>query len=206
MGDWDRAYRTMDKSFELRQLAVFKRMVEKGLIYRQHKPVYWSPSSRTALAESELEYMNDHRSTAAYVAFPLVERPPRFRNSNLFDNTCVVIWTTTPWTLPANRAIAVNEDLFYCIAEVTNPAGKTQKLIIEESCLEDFCAKTENGVSHLLANSISGAQLVGAKYGNPLQRGFAQPIVHAGFVTSTSGTGLVHMAPGHGMEDYEVCR
>ena len=92
-----------------------------GLIYRQHKPVYWSPSSGTALAEAELEYEDDHLSTAAFVAYPLVERPSRYHKIRLWDNVSAVIWTTTPWTLPANQAIAVNPELFYNVIEVTYP-------------------------------------------------------------------------------------
>jgi isoleucyl-tRNA synthetase len=90
-----------------------------GLIYRHYKPVYWSPSSRTALAESELEYDDNHQSTAAFVAFPLTGRPQRYRQIRTWDSVYAVIWTTTPWTLPANQAIAVNSNLFYAVVKVT---------------------------------------------------------------------------------------
>ncbi|KAF2102372.1 isoleucyl-tRNA synthetase [Rhizodiscina lignyota] len=206
MGDWESPYKTMDRDFVLRQLEVFKAMLEKGLIYRQYKPVYWSPSSGTALAEAELEYEDDHRSTAAFVAFPLMERAPALRRTPLWSNVYAVIWTTTPWTLPANMAIALNSGLFYQVIEVTHSSGRVQKLLVEESRVKHLIEHLDDVQTvTVLIYSISGQIILGTKYHNPLVPGSIQEIVHADFVTSSSGTGLVHLAPGHGMEDYDVC-
>ncbi|CAG8795482.1 18341_t:CDS:2, partial [Racocetra persica] len=120
MGDWDNPYKTLDKEYEVRQLKLFHEMVKKdissnvGYIYRQNKPVYWSPSSRTALAEAELEYQNDHKSRSVYVKFPLVKSSLNLPNFNDAD-VYIMIWTTTPWTLPANRAVAINSQTEYSI-------------------------------------------------------------------------------------------
>jgi isoleucyl-tRNA synthetase len=126
MGDWDNAYKTMEKGFEIRQLEVFKTMFEKGLIYRQNKPVHWSPSSKTALAEAELEYDEGHKSLAAFVRFP-VRVSEGLGSGALKDvegEVNVVVWTTTPWTLPANSAIAVHKDMEYCIVRDSNGSGE----------------------------------------------------------------------------------
>ena len=110
MADWDRSYKTMDKHYEILQLEVFCDMVQRGLIYRRFKPVYWSPSSGTALAEAELEYNEKHVSKAAFIKFAL-------REEVLGQKVSVAIWTTTPWTIPANKAIAVGEKMEYAIIE-----------------------------------------------------------------------------------------
>ncbi|KAF2089144.1 isoleucyl-tRNA synthetase [Saccharata proteae CBS 121410] len=205
MGDWDNAYTTMAKDFEMRQLAIWKEMVVKGLVYRQYKPVYWSPSSATALAEAELEYRDDHKSTSVYVGFPVREVSEILAALPGVDknNLSAVIFTTTPWTLPANKAIAVHTDMDYCV--VRGDSG--DQLLIAESRLEAL--RTLFGRElHVVTKSISGSLLVGSKYSNPLhgEDALAQPIVHADFVSDATGSGLVHMAPGHGMDDYNVCR
>lgn len=199
----------MDKGYELRQLRLFQKMVSRGLIYRKYKPVYWSPSSGTALAEAELEYKDDHTSFAAYVKFRIVNEYHNWRReldlstemvpSNLF----ALIWTTTPWTLPANRAIAVHDDLDYCIVRVGDDA-----FIVAEDCLyrvERLCFKADD---YKVLRTVKGSQLRKLAYLNVLRgKGatVAQPIIHADFVSPDSGSGLVHLAPGHGFEDYEVC-
>lgn len=184
--------------------------VLSGLIYRKNKPVYWSPSSGTALAEAELEYMDDHRSTAAFVAFPILTMAaPALIKRKIFDDVSLVIWTTTPWTLPANRAVAVNEKLFYVVLECSFNENQTQRFLVEDSRVEYFKnhlkARFTDVTATVVIQMVSGASLIGATYGNPLIPGRPLPVVHADFVSSTSGTGVVHMAPGHGMEDYEVC-
>ncbi|KAK6820473.1 hypothetical protein PG987_014873 [Apiospora arundinis] len=124
MGDWDRRWTTMDAAYEIRQLRLFQKMVKKGLVYRRYKPVYWSPSSKSALAEAELEYKEDHVSNSAWVRFPIDEswrtHSPLASLADAVPPTTrlyAVIWTTTPWTLPANQAIAVHDDLEYAIVE-----------------------------------------------------------------------------------------
>ena len=203
MADWDNAWKTMDKGFEIKQLEVFKEMVKKGLIYRRFKPVYWSPSSRTALAEAELEYRDDHVSTAAYVKYPMCTAPEKLRNRLLFDMKTVsaVIWTTTPWTLPANRAIGFHKDIEYIVAE----SAVHGRLLFAASRLPELEHQLEEALSTII--TIDGEELLGATYDSPVfdTNSSARPFLHASFVSETSGSGLVHLAPGHGMDDYELC-
>jgi isoleucyl-tRNA synthetase len=205
MADWTSAWKTMDKSFEIAQLGVFQKMVKKGLIFRRYKPVYWSPSSRTALAEAELEYKDDHESQAAYVRFPLATVPQALSEQlgmEKGERLEAVIWTTTPWTLPANRAIAVNSGLEYAAVK-----DGSSYLLVESSRLAKlpklFLGDSDNEV----VIGISGSEIEGAQYFNPLRgkEGELQPVIHADFVSAESGSGLVHLAPGHGMDDYDVC-
>ncbi|KAH7327028.1 tRNA synthetases class I-domain-containing protein [Rhexocercosporidium sp. MPI-PUGE-AT-0058] len=208
MADWDKAWKTMDKTFEIKQLGVFQEMVKKGLIFRRYKPVYWSPSSRTALAEAELEYKDDHVSTAAYVKFPLTSIPKALKAKLPEDieksNVSAVIWTTTPWTLPANRAIAVHSELEYSIVR----SGISDLLVIASSRLSQIASLLFGEDPYeVVVNSILGKELEGSHYINVLRGRDSepQPIIHADFVSAESGSGLVHCAPGHGMDDYEVC-
>ncbi|MCJ1379872.1 isoleucine-tRNA ligase [Xylographa soralifera] len=206
MADWANAWKTMDKSFEICQLKVFRMMVEKNLIYRQFKPVYWSPSSHTALAEAELEYNPDHVSTAAFVKFPLMQLPEALQQRVGTDGTQIsaVIWTTTPWTLPANKAIAVHEEMNYVVVKSQIHGllllAASRVADIEGSCNETFCTP--------LYGVIRGADLVGATYRHPIydEQSQYQQVVHADFVSAESGSGLVHIAPGHGMDDYKLCQ
>ncbi|KAK2623698.1 hypothetical protein QTJ16_006879 [Diplocarpon rosae] len=204
MADWDNAWRTMDKTFEIKQLGVFQEMVKRGLIFRRYKPVYWSPSSWTALAEAELEYKEDHVSTAAYVKFPLVSMPDALEAKlPKGARLSAVIWTTTPWTLPANRAIAVHSKLEYSILKTGS-----ELLLIASSRLPQLVPSLfgENTVEVLLKD-ILGGELEGSQYINVLRgkNSEPQPVIHADFVSADSGSGLVHLAPGHGMDDYEAC-
>lgn len=194
MSDWDAHWETMQKDFEVRQLDVFKAMVDKGLIYRQRKPVYWSPSSRTALAEAELEYKDDHISTAAYVKFPL--NNPSFTSSPVY----ALIWTTTPWTLPANQAIALNTSMEYSLVSTQHGllVLARARLDILTEVLGDFTVVQDLvPVNELLALSYNGLPEFGLQATN-------RPFIAADFVSAESGTGLVHCAPGHGMEDYQA--
>ena len=192
MADWQNHWKTMDRSFEIRQLEVFQAMVNEGLIYRRHKPVFWSPSSGTALAEAELEYKEDHISTAAYVKFEVAK----------FDDSgplYALIWTTTPWTLPANQAIAIHNDLQYVIVR----SATHGRLIVAQSRVDalrevigqELVHERDVETSELLKHTYSGLRAF---------RPFSEnrPLIHADFVSAESGTGLVHCAPGHGMEDY----
>jgi isoleucyl-tRNA synthetase len=206
MGDWDNAYKTMERGFEIRQLEVFKTMFEKGLIYRQNKPVHWSPSSRTALAEAELEYDEGHKSLAAFVRFP-VQLSEELRNGALKDvagEVNVVIWTTTPWTLPANSAVAVHKDMEYCLVKDSDGSGELT--LVAATRVAEYAAVLERELS-VVVSGLRGSDLAGKlQYENPFQKARGlQPVIHADFVTDSSGTGLVHLAAGHGMDDYHVC-
>ncbi|KAF2972372.1 hypothetical protein GQX73_g1147 [Xylaria multiplex] len=214
MGDWGQRWTTMDTAYEMRQLRLFQKMVKKGLIYLKFKPVYWSPSSQTALAEAELEYKDDHISHAAWIRFPVTDDwrlLPQFEalRDEIKGNLYVAIWTTTPWTLPANRAIALHRDLKYCVVR-----DGADGLLVAETRLDtlwQILAKTDNTrlepEQGKFCGGFEGSQLQDLKYTNRLRGNDApaQPIIHADFVSASSGTGLVHMAPGHGFDDYEVC-
>ncbi|KAH8669632.1 tRNA synthetases class I-domain-containing protein [Tricladium varicosporioides] len=206
MGDWNSAWRTLDKDFELKQLRVFQEMAKKGLIFRRYKPVYWSPSSKTALAEAELEYKDDHLSTAAYVKFPIIKLPESLGDWEVLhslENISAVIWTTTPWTLPANRAIAVHSELEYSVVRVG-----VEHLIIAKSRLSQLTGQLFSKQNvEIVVETVPGRILLEAQYHNILRGRSSKPqlIIHADFVSAESGSGLVHLAPGHGMDDYEVC-
>ncbi|RKF76072.1 Isoleucine--tRNA ligase [Golovinomyces cichoracearum] len=202
MADWDQSWKTMDKAYEIEQLKIFQNMTQNGLISRRYKPVYWSPSSQTALAEAELDYKSDHISTAAYVKFLITTIPKNLRKIIPIDgNLSAVIWTTTPWTLPANRAIAINSELEYSIVR-----HNSELLLIAKVRVEEVIKLLSKG-EHLdiVIDSILGCDLEGAQYKNLFSASDSCPIIHADFVSADAGSGLVHIAPGHGYDDYEVC-
>ena len=202
MADWANAWKTMDKTFEVRQLKVFKQMLAKGLIYRRFKPVYWSPSSKTALAEAELEYRSDHESLTAFVKYPILSVPfgRDAALQNALTGASLAIWTTTPWTLPANRAIAVHPDLEYAIVE----ASSTGRIVVATSRVHDVEEKLGVSMRAYSTIKIRGSDLVGIKYVQFFDKTSPQAVLRADFVSADSGTGLVHIAPGHGMDDYKL--
>jgi isoleucyl-tRNA synthetase len=173
----------MDASYEADQLLVFASLVERGLVARQLQPVYWSPSSKSALAEAELEYA-DADCLAAYVAFDTVSD----RDGPSHDR--LLIWTTTPWTLPANQAIAVNPAINYCRAK--DQDGRP--FIIAVNC----CSK----LNFTFIESIAIEDLLAVKYRQPFT-GSVGSVVAGGFVDKETGTGLVHIAPAYGQDDFE---
>lgn len=201
--DPDERYATLDKSFETAQLKVFARMVEKGMIYRGEKPVYWSPSSRTALAEAELEYRDDHVSYSAYIAYPLTSDSCKTLIQDNQRNISLLIWTTTPWTLPANRAIAVNQNLEYSIVRIM---GQEQLLVICSSLVDNFVSRLGADQSATVLQTLPGSTLISLKYSDIFNFSTTRAVLSADYVSSDSGTGLVHTAPGHGLEDYLLCR
>ncbi|KAK3299932.1 tRNA synthetases class I-domain-containing protein [Chaetomium fimeti] len=203
MGDWDAHWTTMDMAYEIRQLRLFRQMARRGLVYRKYKPVYWSPSSGTALAEAELEYNDAHVSTAAFVRFRVVSGYHEMPGlEDISGNLYAVIWTTTPWTLPANQAIAINEELQYHVVRAGADA-----YLVAENCLERV-AKLLGEETPEFLGTFSGSQLTQLRYINRLrgESAEAQPFMHGSFVTDGSGSGLVHCAPGHGFDDYLACR
>ncbi|KAI1315672.1 hypothetical protein EDD11_000446 [Mortierella claussenii] len=215
MGEFDNGYLTMDKDFETRQLKVFYEMMNKGLIYRANKPVYWSPSSQTALAESELEYKDDHKSRSAWVAFEL-DQPSKALSEVLPKDASLeaVVWTTTPWTLPANKCVAVHPKLNYTLFRATNSSNPNKIYLaatdrMEEMKMRFSTAPIEGGaaapeVALEPIGQIMGQDLAGTTYKHPLTAE-ALPFITADYVTADSGSGLVHTAPGHGMDDYKAC-
>ncbi len=202
LGDWQHPYLTMNPGYEATIIREFGKFVERGGVYKGLKPVLWCTVDQTALAEAEVEY-EDHISPSIYVKFPLVTSPTVL--SKTFPGisfpvgiklVSVVIWTTTPWTLPANQAVCLHGDIDYAFVQVGD-----EVLIVAEKLVD----------SVMKACRIEGARVVGVKKGRegfegletqrPLTTGLS-PILLGDFVTLDQGTGCVHIAPGHGMEDY----
>jgi len=188
--DWENPYLTMAPNYEADILRVFAKLVDKDRVYLSKKPVQWSYGARTALAEAEVEYQ-DKTSTAVYVPFQLL--------GGDFADYSIVIWTTTPWTLPANLGIAVHERFVY-VAATFEKDGVSKKLIIARDLLEAFAAKT-GWVATGEQSELTGKDLEGLTAQHPFLPRTAK-IIFGGFVTAETGTGAVHIAPGHGADDY----
>jgi isoleucyl-tRNA synthetase len=195
-GDWERPYRTMDPAYEAQEIRELGKIVESGALYRKKKPVYWCASCVTALAEAEVEY-EDHTSASIYVKFPVRDDGGKL---GPVADLCFVIWTTTPWTLPANQAIAVHPKFVYRL--VKTPKGAlilNQELVLPVMQALGF----ESHDYEITEGAWTGAELEGIVCGHPwIERDCK--IILGEFVTQDQGTGAVHIAPGHGQEDYEV--
>lgn len=193
MGDWDNPYVTLDPKFEAEQIKLFAEMAEKGFIYRGLKTVYWSYGAETALADAEVEYKDDHQSSAIYVAFKVTET----KKAEL-ENASMVIWTTTPWTIPGNLAICLGEKIEYVLVQME--CGK-QIVIAKE--LKANIEKDLKQELKIVGESFLGKELEGTLAIHPLFDR-ESPIIFGDHVTTDAGTGSVHTAPGHGQEDFEV--
>jgi isoleucyl-tRNA synthetase len=203
LGDWEHPYLTMNPAFEAAIIREFGQFVERGGVYKGLKPVLWCTQDQTALAEAEVEY-EDHTSPSIYVRFPLVNPPSVLGGASLLNfafpaevNTVsIVIWTTTPWTLPANQAICLHPDIDYAFVQVGN-----EVLIIAEKLVDSVtkACKLEN--VRVLGVKKGGEGFEGLETQRPLTTGLS-PVLLGDFVTLDQGTGCVHIAPGHGMEDY----
>ncbi|PMB29288.1 isoleucine--tRNA ligase [Fischerella thermalis BR2B] len=205
-GDWEHPYLTLTPEYEAAQIGVFGQMVLKGYIYRGLKPVHWSPSSKTALAEAELEYPEGHTSRSIYAAFPVTSLAEAVKPalSEFLPNLGVAIWTTTPWTIPGNLAVALNPELNYAVVEVTS-SGKGlgfKYLIVAADLVERLSATLETPLS--VKATVKGKDLEHSTYRHPLYDRESPIVIGGDYVTTESGTGLVHTAPGHGQEDYIV--
>ena len=207
-GDWDNPYLTLKPEYEAAQIGVFGQMFLKGYIYRGLKPVHWSPSSKTALAEAELEYPEGHTSRSIYAAFPITGLPEAVKPllAEYQSDLGVAIWTTTPWTIPANLAVAVNADLNYAVVEVSRPEAEAQSnfkyLIVAADLIEGLSATL--GVELTLKATFKGKDLEHTTYRHSLFDRESSIVIGGDYITTESGTGLVHTAPGHGQEDYIV--
>ena len=187
LGDWDNPYLTLAKEYEAEELRLFADIVEQGFVYRGKKPVYWSIPCRTALAEAEVEY-KDHVSQSVYVKFPLVGHP----------GTSVVIWTTTPWTLPANLAVAYNSTFSYSLVQV----GEEQYIV--SALLLPAVAEKCGWQDYQIVRSLDGGHLSQVEYQHPFCNRTGKFFAGDSFVDNVTGTGFVHCAPGHGLEDYHL--
>ncbi|MDJ0901690.1 MAG: isoleucine--tRNA ligase [Xenococcus sp. MO_188.B8] len=195
-GDWEHPYLTLTPEYEAAQIAVFGEMALKGYIYRGMKPVHWSPSSRTALAEAELEYPEGHTSPSIYAAFPVSSLTEKAQELEPYlPNLAVAIWTTTPWTIPGNLAVAVNGDLEYAVVDAS---GKY--VIVAKDLVEQLSATFETDLK--IKTTVPGKTLEGITYHHPLFDRDSKVVIGGDYITTESGTGLVHTAPGHGQEDY----
>jgi len=215
IGDFDNPYLTLQPTFEAAQIGVFGDMFQKGHIFRGRKPVHWSPSSRTALAEAELEYPEGHVSKSIYVAFEVNEASEALKP--YMEDLKVAIWTTTPWTMPANLAVAVNPQLSYSIVE----HEQTGKLLVASDLVptlekkllsspspsqeeKDESTPPPKSPSFSILATLQGEELLGTTYQHPLYKRTSPILAGGDYITTESGTGLVHTAPGHGQEDYQT--
>ncbi|GEN44837.1 isoleucine--tRNA ligase [Alkalibacillus haloalkaliphilus] len=190
-GDWENPYITLEPAFEAQQIKVFGDMAKRGYIYKGKKPVYWSPSSESALAEAEIEYQ-DKRSPSIYVAFDVKET-----NGVLEGDEKFVIWTTTPWTIPANLAIALHPEVTYAV--VSTEQGK---FIVAEDLLGEVSEKT-GWENPSIVKTYKGEELERVVAQHPLYDRDSLVIL-GDHVTTESGTGCVHTAPGHGEDDFWI--
>lgn len=192
-GDWDHPYLTLDPAYETAILRAFAIFVEKELVYESLKPVFWSTGAQTALAEAEVEYQ-DREDTAVYVKFPIV-------TGAFAGKASIVIWTTTPWTLPANLAIAVDAKEPY-VSQRFERDGVSETLVLAAKLVPGFIAAT-GFVGGDIVESFPGSKLEGVMAQHPFLSRQSRVLV-ADFVTMDTGTGLVHIAPGHGEDDYAL--
>ena len=193
LGDWENPYITLKPEFEAAQIRVFGKMAEKDYIYKGAKPIYWSPSSESSLAEAEIEYQ-DVRSASIYIAFKAIDTKGLLPNDSEF-----VIWTTTPWTIPSNQGIFTHPDYDYVLVGVND-----RKFVVASELLNTVAEKLawEN---YEVLQTVKGSDLDGMVAKHPFYDRDAL-VMNADYVTLDSGTGLVHVAPGHGEDDYVYSR
>ena len=198
LGDWEHPYLTMDQHYEAEELRIFADFIEKGFIYRGTMPLHWCPHCRTALAMAEIEY-KDKESPSLWLRVPLKEDPKGVLGS-LAQGLYLAVWTTTPWTLVANRAYAFHPDATYAVVE-----AQGTRYLLAEALLERTVQTLGWGTPRVLAR-FKGAELEGLIFAHPLFPEQNSPAILADFVTLEEGTGVVHIAPGHGKEDFDISK
>ncbi|CUM64089.1 uncharacterized protein PRCAT00001678001 [Priceomyces carsonii] len=209
MTNFDDPYITMSRNYEIQQLRVFQKLIENGLLSRQLKPVWWGCETKTALAEAELEYNDKHNSIAIYVKFPV-------SSENLLDkihlkypfiklnhgDLKLLIWTSTAWTIPANKAICINKNFKYTLL---HDESSNEHLVVAELLADRVCELNNKFVRYDNPVLIDGSDILGSHYINPaIGPSITFPVLHGDHVLDNAGSGLVHTAPAHGMEDYLV--
>lgn len=193
LADWDNEYWTIQPDYEATELETFARFVEQGLVYRSKKPVYWSIPCATALAEAEIEY-RDHRTVSVYVKLNL--SAAACQALALEEPAAVLIWTTTAWTLPANMAVAVNPKIEYCALKTANQGNLIVATALRDAVIEACGLEEVETIHTFLGSAMEQLEARHPFIDRP------SPIVPAEYVTIESGTGCVHIAPGHGLDDY----
>lgn len=196
IGDWDDPYLTMSREYESTIVKVFGELAEQGYIFRGLKPIHWCIVDETALAEAEIEYA-EHRSPSIYVRFPLVTDPKGLFGDRSPEHSHTMIWTTTPWTIPANLAVAVHPDYEYAFVDV----GEDRYLVAAELVGRTMAAI--GAAKYCVVKTVKGGDLEGMVFRHPVYDR-ESVLVFAGYVTLDDGTGVVHTAPGHGREDFET--
>lgn len=195
-GEWDNPYLTMNYDYEAVTAEEFGKLMLNGSVYKGKKPVYWCATCKTALAEAEVEY-KDHTTPAIYVKFPLISDISVVRPKLRGEKVSVIIWTTTPWTIPANLAVAFHKEIDYAAVKVD------QEVLILAKDLVDYCMDAIGAKDYAIIDEFVGEIAEGLKARHPfIDR--ESVFILAPFVTLDAGTGLVHIAPGHGQEDYEI--
>jgi len=203
IADWDQPYLTLDPKYEASIVKVFGDLMKDGFIYRKKKPVYWCIICETAMAEAEIEYV-DSVSDSIFVKFKVITLPDRLKiKKTILEDFSVLIWTTTPWTLPANVALAFNEKSKYVAVIYKFENKREEKLIVAETLVEDVRNKIK-AVSFEIVLEAEGIDFVNMNCQNPLIKSKRSQGIVAEFVSVKDGTGIVHIAPGHGPEDYQM--
>ena len=201
VGDWENYYSTMSFDAEAQIVRELGKFLKEGSLYRGFKPVLWSTVEKTALADAEVEYQ-DHKSDTIYAAFTVISSKIKE-----LEGTDVVIWTTTPWTIPANKALAYNQSLDYLLILIDDGEFKNRKIIIAEALL-DSVIKDCNIVNFQTLKKFKGEELKDSVCQHPfynLGYDYDIPMLEARFVTTEQGTGIVHCAPSHGPDDFNLC-
>ncbi len=197
IGDWDNPYTTMHFHAEAQIVRELGKFLKNGGIYKGHRPVLWSVVEKTALADAEVEY-HDHKSTTIYACFPISKT-----DNDKLKGHSIVIWTTTPWTIPGNRALAIHNEIEYKSLSFKND-DKNKNIIIASELIETFIK--ENSIENFKVNfSIKGYELTNTLCKHTLYDSgydFEVPVLHGDFVNTEQGTGIVHICPVHGMDDF----
>ena len=202
VGDFENYYSTMSFAAEAQIVRELGKFLLDGSLYQGFKPVFWSTVERTALADAEVEY-KDHTSNTIFVAFKVKDSPKEFlKDSN------IIIWTTTPWTIPANRALAFNNSIEYALVEINDLENFKEKKIVVAANLLDSIVKSCNIEKFKILKTFSGSEFAGTICKHPFEilgYNFDVPMLEARFVNLEQGTGIVHCAPSHGPDDFNLC-
>ncbi len=202
VGDWEHPYKTMNPSFEAEEVKIFGEMYKKGYIYKGKKPVYWCYTDETALAEAEIEY-GDDPCTTIFVKFPVKDDQGKLGQYCDLSKLSFVIWTTTPWTLPGNRAISLNANYKYVLLEV--PCGEVYVLAADRAEAVCKAAGIDREACKVLA-TLPGSEFELMTAIHPILPGVESVILNGDHVTLDAGSGCVHTAPGFGADDYFICQ